>query len=555
MKLSVADRNRRKRERRKREKEERRKQEEVSKEAIATAHTRDEEPVVEIEYVAEPVLPHLSDTTTTKPSIPDGLPPGMSKNQEEKEQSESIESVLKRFHERSAVASAAVVSDNEDQKLSQDTALLSDDDGDYEDEGDKKPMSKRKLRELTRPSVADLKRRVKRPDLVEAHDVTSADPEFLIYLKSIDGTVGVPRHWGRKRKYLQGKRGFEKPPFKLPDFIIKTGIAEIRDTVAEDEAKQSAKQKNRSRVNPKMGSMDVDYKTLYEAFFKYQTKPTDLTKFGDLYYEGKELETSTDLKPGGPYSKALREALGMMTATTPPPWLINMQRYGPPPSYPNLAIPGLNAPLPNDQCQYGYHTGGWGKPPVDGYGRPLYGGNPFDPPGSGKQDEIGKAGIVTSDGKTIAKSPWGALPTGDLFQNEESDVDESSSGEESSGDEMEESDEEAEEVPESGQTDGFESVMAPPPTTTAPGDLRKQSAGEETPMQLYKVLEQHSSTSQQGGVFQSDVQYVVPGKTSSGAVPEGAESVLSKAMPPGDGTNRKRKHDDDDEDLGKNFKF
>jgi len=33
----------------------------------------------------------------------------------------------------------------------------------------------------------------------------------------------VPRHWSQKRKYLQGKRGLEKPPFKLPDFIEATG--------------------------------------------------------------------------------------------------------------------------------------------------------------------------------------------------------------------------------------------------------------------------------------------------------------------------------------------
>jgi len=30
----------------------------------------------------------------------------------------------------------------------------------------------------------------------------------------------------------------------------------------------------------------------------------------------------------------------------PPPWLIAMQRYGPPPSYPTLKIPGLTAPIP-----------------------------------------------------------------------------------------------------------------------------------------------------------------------------------------------------------------
>lgn len=49
-----------------------------------------------------------------------------------------------------------------------------------------------------------------------------------------------------------------------------------------------------------------------------------------------------------------------------------MQRYGPPPSYPNLKIQGLNAPIP-DNCSFGYHAGGWGKPPVDELGRPLYG--------------------------------------------------------------------------------------------------------------------------------------------------------------------------------------
>lgn len=60
-----------------------------------------------------------------------------------------------------------------------------------------------------------------------------------------------------------------------------------------------------------------------------------------------------------------------------------MQRYGPPPSYPNLKIPGLNAPIP-DGSSFGYHAGGWGKPPVDEFGRPLYGdvfgitGNPGD---------------------------------------------------------------------------------------------------------------------------------------------------------------------------------
>lgn len=63
---------------------------------------------------------------------------------------------------------------------------------------------------------------------------------------------------------------------------------------------------------------------------------------------------------------------GQQSDRVPPPWLIAMQRYGPPPSYPSLKIAGLNAPIP-DGCSFGYHAGGWGKPPVDEFGRPLYG--------------------------------------------------------------------------------------------------------------------------------------------------------------------------------------
>jgi len=45
----------------------------------------------------------------------------------------------------------------------------------------------------------------------------------------------VPRHWSQKRKFLQGKRGVEKPPFALPEFIAATGIEKIRASVMEKE--------------------------------------------------------------------------------------------------------------------------------------------------------------------------------------------------------------------------------------------------------------------------------------------------------------------------------
>jgi splicing factor 3B subunit 2 len=611
MGLSAAEKNRRKRERKKKEKEEQRQQEEAAAKAVATSATEDLNGVdnddIEIEYVAEDPILNLSvaeesadsstkgykkagakgsGSTASADSLPDGLPPlpGQalsSQKPKQHDQGDSIQNVLRRFNERALVVPSlsAVVSDDEPRKSGRgehsdgndDDSDDGSNDSDDEGYGNNKTLSNRKLRELTRPTVAELKRRVARPDLVEAHDITAADPDFLIALKAIPGTTKVPRHWGRKRKYLQGKRRCEKPPFKLPDFIVKTGITEIRDTVAEDEAKQSAKQKNRGRVNPKMGNMDVDYAVLYEAFFKYQTKPTDLTKFGDLYYEGKELETSTDIQPGGPYSKKLLEALGMAGNDSAPPWLFNMQRYGPPPSYPHLSIPGLTAPLPKGGT-YGFHPGGFGKPPVDAYGRPLYGGNPFDPPGSGKRESNWRE-LVTSDGKTVLKDPWGSLPTGEFASSfGQNRADEEEGSDEESNSEEEESMEESDADEEEANAEGMASVLPPPPTysATAPRDLRKQPAGDETPFpenvpkRLYQVLE--TTTVSEGsahhdGVFQSEIQYVVPGAETqvvkpAAPVPEGAESVLSKAMAPGQTSSKKRKHNADDEDaLDKNFKF
>ena len=440
---------------------------------------------------------------------------------------------------------AAVISDDEKRPTDGGSPAAVDS---YSDDEDEQQVSKRKLRDLNRPSVAELKRRVKRPDLVEAHDITAPDPDFLLELKAVSGTVPVPRHWGRKRKYLQGKRGFEKKPFQLPDFILKTGITEVRDGIMQEEANQSAKQKNRARVAPKLGAIDIDYNAMHSAFFKEQTKPKNMTKFGDLYYEGKELEVTIKGRPGGPLSEELREALGMTAETDPPPWLLNMQRYGPPPSYPGLQIPGLNAALPNEKCQYGFHPGGWGKPPVDAYGRPLYGGDPFSPPGTTSSDDSMAGNLVTSDGKTINKLSWGALPIGFIEKEESEDEEEE---DESSGEEMEESDDEEEQV----VTDGLESVLPPPSGVAVPVDLRKQ-AGGETPMiqgqpkQLYQVIDETKAVGQVGAIFASESAYAIP----DNAAPAGAESVLSKAVSH-DKSKRKTKNEDDDEELGKNFKF
>jgi splicing factor 3B subunit 2 len=337
----------------------------------------------------------------------------------------------------------------------------------------------------------------------------------------------------------------------------------------EDETNQSIKKKNRGRVAPKMGSLDVDYRTLHDAFFKHQNKASiqeKLSKIGDLYYEGKEFEMqkSKDLKVGGPLTSRLRDALGMTAENSPPPWLINMQRFGPPPSYPSLSIPGLNACLP-EGCTYGYHLNGWGKPPIDAFGRPLYGGNPFDAAGSNASSSTANwdldatsGAIVTSDGKTVGRKPWGCLPMAavDLEDDEDESSDEESSDDDSSSEEgMVESEGEDEDS----NIQSTEDVSEADNAIVSTLDLRKQP-GDETPapvQQLYKVIQQTEADKekQSGAVFTSDVAYIVPG-SSAPKVPEGAESVLSKA-PLETSIKRKRDNgdDDDDADLGKKFKF
>lgn len=84
--------------------------------------------------------------------------------------------------------------------------------------------SKKKLRKMHQITVAQLKQIVKKPDVVEWIDVTSSDPLLLVSLKSTRNTAPVPNHWASKRKYLQGKRGLEKPPFELPGILVFTRL-------------------------------------------------------------------------------------------------------------------------------------------------------------------------------------------------------------------------------------------------------------------------------------------------------------------------------------------
>ncbi|GAA6053982.1 hypothetical protein JCM3770_002403 [Rhodotorula araucariae] len=367
----------------------------------------------------------------------------------------------------------AAAVDEKGQVIYSDDELPSED-----DETTAAELSKRKQRKASRLSVAELKRLVKKPEVVDWVDVSANDPRLLVQIKSHRNTVPIPQHWSQKSAYLAGKRGIEKPPYQLPSFIADTGIATQRDAVKEKEDQQSLKQKTRERVQPKMGKIDIDYQKLHDAFFKYQTKPK-MTEFGEVYYEGKEYETKLKEKRPGDLSEELKEALSI-PPLAPPPWLISMQRYGPPPSYPNLRIPGLNAPIP-EGAAWGFHPGGWGKPPLDDYGRPLY-GDIYGVAPTGQEVQVGEP---------IQREPWGELePEEEVSEDESEEEDEDEEGEPAPADGLQ--------TPSGLETpSGLTSV-----TSTVPGgletpdflELRKRreetepDAADSGPRELYQVL-------------------------------------------------------------------
>lgn len=329
----------------------------------------------------------------------------------EKEQYGEMFEVMKRFSERGQTGEGNVEADAAN-ALEETKPESTADDGKTPKESaanetgdtDGKAPAKRSRREKkqdARNLIARLKSLAERPEVVDAWDVSAQDPLLLVHLKSRLNSVAVPANWRQKRKYLQNKRGMEKRAFVLPSYIQDTGVGALRDAQLESDGKKTLKQKQREKMRAKTGKgVEVDEMVMHDAFFKFQTKPR-LSAHGDVYYELRELEVDHSKFKPGYVSATLRTALGI-TGDEPPPWLINMQRFGPPPGYPDLKIPGLNAPIPHGAV-FGYQPGGWGKPPVDMNGRPIYG----DVFGEGREHRFRDARFDAS--AASKKALWGEM--------------------------------------------------------------------------------------------------------------------------------------------------
>ena len=101
-----------------------------------------------------------------------------------------------------------------------DVAPATDDGMADEDEVEETDAQKKRKQRM---SIAELKQAVAHPEVVEMHDGNSHEPVLLCHLKGYRNLVPVPKHWSQKRRYLQNRRGFLKPPFTLPQFILDTG--------------------------------------------------------------------------------------------------------------------------------------------------------------------------------------------------------------------------------------------------------------------------------------------------------------------------------------------
>jgi splicing factor 3B subunit 2 len=123
----------------------------------------EEEEEFEIEYVAAPVF----------------------QNEEEASMFEDIKEIVDHFS----------MNQQEEEQVPEKSETL--------EEVKEEKLSKKKRKLQKRLPIAVLKQLVERPDLVEIHDTSAADPFILLHLKSMRNTVPIPRHWSQKKKYLQ----------------------------------------------------------------------------------------------------------------------------------------------------------------------------------------------------------------------------------------------------------------------------------------------------------------------------------------------------------------
>ena len=199
-------------------------------------------------------------------------------------------------------------------------------------------------------SQALLRASASNPLVVEEVDRTAPQPFFLIFLKAYMANIKISPEWSQKRRLYQNKSGNEKGNFFIPKFIEDLNA---RHLVQRDDKTQ--RQELAAIARARLTKHNIDYQQWDDAFHIHMPR-IRFDTLDQTQYEGKsEVERFQHLSPLDPLSAELQRALGMFQtpSATPlstinimPPWIPKMQQHGPPPAYPNVYIPGVNAPLP-----------------------------------------------------------------------------------------------------------------------------------------------------------------------------------------------------------------
>ncbi|KPA83037.1 putative spliceosome-associated protein [Leptomonas pyrrhocoris] len=214
-------------------------------------------------------------------------------------------------------------------------------------------------------------------EIVSEHDGNAVDPLFTVRMKMEPHTVPVPSHWKLQRTFLSRQADREEAVGIVPAEVAALGIEKIRAT-------------KDKKASPNRIAFLSCFMT--GTPLRHKTYQVELSSVGDVFYEGK-WRVKTHHVPGV-LSSRLRQALGI-GPTAPPPWLYSMQAMRRlPPAYPEIRIPGLNAPIPAGG-QWGQGEGQWGEPPRSENNAFLF---------PGVRDE------VTAAGAAQVEVRWGTVP-------------------------------------------------------------------------------------------------------------------------------------------------
>lgn len=193
-------------------------------------------------------------------------------------------------------------------------------------------LSAKQRKELSRPSLIDLKLWAPQPCLVEPWDRTAADAYTLVHLKCGGrNTVPVPPHWRLKRRYLTSKRGLPAAPHGNHNGDGGDG--------SDGAAGGGATRTHRYAPHGQQYVELQEYDPLLDERRRRQGgMTTTMPWLGAPSGDGSRYapHAADGFRPGH-LSAALRDALGMRPGDNVPPWYGAMQRHGPPPAYPHLA--------------------------------------------------------------------------------------------------------------------------------------------------------------------------------------------------------------------------